>query len=81
VTGDAQSAFAPPAAVASSGTSVPGRITGIAAVVDFTGVKAGLVVLGLVLAGAAAFGMAKIPDDVLAEKASASSCPLERSAP
>lgn len=74
--GDNQSAFAPP-------TTTPGprRQTVSPAAADFTGLKAGLLLLGLAIAGVAAFGMGKIPDDVLADKASAVACPLERDSP
>lgn len=47
----------------------------------FGGLAPGLVVLGLGAIAAGAFGLGKVPDDVLAEKAVASPCPLERSQP
>jgi hypothetical protein len=77
-TNDSQSAFAPPVTSAPAPTRSLGLIPAAA---DFKGLGAGALVLGLVLAGAAAFGMGKMPDDVLAEKAAATSCPLERSSP
>jgi hypothetical protein len=79
-TGDNTSAFAPAATTAPQSTGSPRAIGFVPAVADFTGLKWGLVVFGLLLAGAAAFGMGKIPDDTLAEGV-ASPCPLERSSP
>ena len=79
-TGDNQSAFSPPTSAPQS--AAPAHSFGFTpAASDFTGVKWGLVVLGLLIAGGAAFGMGKIPDEVLADKAGASPCPLERSTP
>jgi hypothetical protein len=40
-----------------------------------------LVILGLLVALAGAFGLGKIPDDVLAEKVGDTACRLERSEP
>jgi hypothetical protein len=48
---------------------------------EFSGIAPALVILGLAGIGAGAFGLGKIPDDVLAEKAALSTCPLERSTP
>ena len=77
-TNDTQSAFAPPSTVPATG----GRTLALTpALADFKGLGAGALVLGLILAGAAAFGMGKIPDDVLADAAVSTPCPLERSAP
>lgn len=46
---------------------------------EFSGVAPALVILGLAGIGAGAFGLGKVPDDVLAEKLVTSTCPLERS--
>ncbi|GAC1315102.1 MAG: hypothetical protein NVSMB12_09720 [Acidimicrobiales bacterium] len=43
------------------------------------GITPALVILGLAGIGAGAFGLGKVPDDVLAEKMTTSTCPLERS--
>lgn len=45
------------------------------------GIGAGLVVFGLLVGAAGAFGLGKIPDDVLAEKPVSSVCPIERREP
>jgi hypothetical protein len=76
--GDSQAAFAPSVTNTTAPTTAH-SFTPAAA--DFGGLKWGLVVLGLLVAGGAAFGMGKIPDDVLADKGGTSPCPLERSAP
>jgi hypothetical protein len=48
---------------------------------EFGGIAPALVIFGLAAIAGGAFGLGKVPDDVLAEKAAASPCPLERSSP
>jgi hypothetical protein len=81
-TGDQSTAFAPPATTApSSGGSTPDRLATRPASSGFGGIGAGLVILGLLVSGAGAFGFGKMPEDVLEDKVTASPCPLDRSAP
>lgn len=48
---------------------------------EFSGIAPALIILGLAGIAGGAFGLGKVPDDVLAEKAAVSPCPLDRSSP
>jgi hypothetical protein len=69
---------ASPGESASSGGGAPVKFTNALPVDATKGLGAGLVIFGLLVGAAAAFGLGKIPDDVLADKPP-SVCPNERS--
>jgi hypothetical protein len=73
----------PPAVVSPSGGSsapsnspLPTVLSAVPAAVE-KGLAPGLVILGLLVALAGAFGLGKVPDDVLAEKVGETACRLE----